>query len=159
MTKTIKFLSLPLLVLLLFTFSCERDDDDDDDSLTDTLIENPEVCLVEIDGSFVLVDLDSEPEFIDGGERGFVNAFYDVIKYPAEARENGVQGTVILSYEITKEGSLENIIIIQDIGAGCGEESKRALDEATPGVSFEPGIFEGNPVRVKKSIPIKFKLQ
>ena len=150
-------MTLTRLTLFLFFsvfLSCAEDDPTFDTSIADA-----DFCLVEIDGEFQDISLDLRPEFLDDGSEGFAIASYGVIKYPSMARENGTQGTCLLNYEITESGTVENIVIVQDPGDGIGEESKRTLSVITEGVSFSPGILNGNAIRVKKRISVKFKLQ
>ena len=99
-----------------------------------------------------------EPEFLDNGQKGFLEAFFGIIKYPAIARENGTEGTVVLEFEISEIGTVENVIIFQDIGDGCGAEAKRSLEVATEGVSYSPGVLNDVNRRVKKRISIRFRL-
>jgi hypothetical protein len=82
-----------------------------------------------------------------------------MISYPAEARENGNEGICIIHYEITSQGAVENISVIQDPGGGIGESAAATIASVTSGISFGPGMLDGNPVRVKKGIEIKFELQ
>ncbi len=144
-----------IFLFLLCAFSCAREDDD----LADAIAEPSDYCRVLINGEFEEVDLDVDPVFIDNGREGLLAATFGVIKYPAIARENRTQGTVIILYEITENGFVENIDIIQDIGDGCGEETKRTLLIVTEGESFSSGMLDGVPRRVQKSFSVKFKLQ
>lgn len=144
-----------IFLFLLCAFSCAREDD----NLADAIAEPSDYCRVLINGEFEEVDLDVDPAFLDNGQEGFLEAVFGVIKYPAIARENKTQGTVVMLYEITENGFVENIDIIQDIGDGCGAEAMRTLEIATEGESFSPGILDGVPRRVQRSIPVKFKLQ
>jgi hypothetical protein len=117
------------------------------------------LCLVLVDGKFEEIELDEKPQYINGGQEGFYHNIYEEITYPAEARENHIQGTCLCNYEITEFGTVENIVITQDPGGGIGNEVIRTIEIVTDGISFEPGIYNGNPVRVKKGLSILFKLQ
>lgn len=149
-------LSFKLFLLVIFglVLSCRNDDPVDE-----FFIEDINANLVLVNGNYQDVELDEEPEFRDGGMEGFINAFYDVINYPAIARENGTMGTVILEYNILETGYVENITIQEDPGDGLGEEARSTLELITEGQSFHPAILNGEPVSVKKRIPVKFKLQ
>lgn len=147
--KTFVFLFACMLASATF-FSCDRDDDDN-------ILK--ETYLVEIDGQFQESPLDEVPVYIDGGEDSFNDALYQTISYPAEAREQGIEGTVCLSYEITAQGSVENIEIVEDVGGGIGQSAKDALEEVTQGVVFTPAILNGLPVRVKMDIKITYRLE
>lgn len=139
-------------LVLLFSWGCDKDKEDL--SVADTGL-----CLVLFHGTFQQFPLDQEPEYLEGGFDGFINRFADNIKYPAYARENGIQGNCVVHYEISEEGIVENEEIIDDPGGGIGEEVLETLEQITPGVSFSPGILFGQPVRVRKELAVKFKLQ
>ena len=125
----------------------------------DSSIYDPGLCLVEINGVFEEVELDQGPIYLNGGYQEFTKAVGKEVKYPAEARANSVEGLCVLNYEITEEGKVENIVAIEDPGAGIGDSSIEAIKSVTVGVSFSPGILDNVPVRVKKELEIKFKLE
>ena len=85
---------------------------------------------------------------------------YNNLKYPANARQKGIQGQCIAQFIVTDNGIIENIKIVRDIGGGCGEEVKRtiALMNNMPN-KWEPGIQDGKPVKVLYTLPVKFKLE
>lgn len=116
-------------------------------------------CEVYIDGAWQITRVSKAPEYLDGGEAGLAMAVLTEIAYPAEARENQVEGTVRLVYEVSLFGTVENITIAEDIGAGCGEEAKRAFGLATDGVSFSPAEIDNMAVRARKEIPVVFRLE
>ncbi len=80
---------------------------------------------------------------------------YQNIKYPSLARENNIQGMVVVQFVVEQDGSISNIKCLRDIGAGCGEEAMRVV-EAMP--NWNPGKQRGRPVRVMFTLPVKFKL-
>ncbi len=77
------------------------------------------------------------------------------VKYPALARENEIEGTVVVSFVVTKYGEIENIEIMRDIGAGCGESVLNAMKKLG---KFYPGKHNGRPVSVIYRLPVKFTL-
>lgn len=83
------------------------------------------------------------------------------IRYPEEARVNNLQGVVAVSCIVEPfSGRITHLQVLKDIGGGCGEEAVRvlkALDEM--GLRWQPGILSGKPVRVRHTIPIRFRLQ
>lgn len=82
------------------------------------------------------------------------------IRYPEEARENNLEGTVVTSFVVEPDGRLSNIKILRDIGGGCGAEAARvlqALDEA--GLRWLPAQREGKPVRMRQALPLRFRLK
>ncbi len=77
------------------------------------------------------------------------------LRYPAIARENGVEGMVVISFIIEKDGSISKPEIKRDIGAGCGQEALRVL-KLMP--EWRPGMQRGRKVRVQYNLPVRFKL-
>lgn len=81
------------------------------------------------------------------------------IRYPQEAREKDLQGTVVVSFVVERDGKMSNLALLKDIGGGCGPEAIRvfkALDEA--GLHFQPGVQGDKVVRSRMNIPLRFKL-
>lgn len=78
------------------------------------------------------------------------------VKYPPVARQNGIQGMVVASFVVEKDGSVSEIEIVRDIGGGCGAEVVKVIKSLE---NFHPAKQNGRPVRVIYRIPIKFKLQ
>lgn len=116
-------------------------------------------CLVQIADTWTLISLDQIPEYLDGGLEGFNLKALSEIRYPSQAREDGIEGIAIIEYEITIDGNVENINITQDPGTGLGNEAKRVLETITEGISFSPAILNNNPVRVKKEFQANFELE
>ena len=77
------------------------------------------------------------------------------IKYPMIAQKNKIEGTVYLQVFIDESGNPNKVIVLKDIGGGCGE----AASEAVQKVKFTPAKMKGAAVKVKLSLPITFKLQ
>ena len=78
------------------------------------------------------------------------------IVYPEEAKEKNIQGTVLISFVIEKNGKITNAKVVRGIGGGCDEEALRVVN-AMP--KWKPGKQNGKNVRVQFALPIKFKLQ
>lgn len=89
-------------------------------------------------------------------EEKLLEFIYRNIQYPAVARDNGVEGMVVLQFVVEKDGSITNIKIVRDIGAGCGEEAKRVVAKMP---KWNPGKQRERPVRVQFTLPVKFVLQ
>lgn len=67
------------------------------------------------------------------------------IIYPAEARKNGVEGTLKVSFTIAEDGSTQNIVIEQSLPDGVDEAVKTGLQK----LRFKPAKFNDKPVAVK----------
>jgi len=85
---------------------------------------------------------------------------YSNIKYPPLARENSVEGTVVVQYIIQKDGTIRDAKILQDIGAECGTEALRVVNMMNEMPErWIPGVQRGKAVAVQYNLPIKFKLE
>jgi len=144
------YLWAAMIIITIGIIGCSDDD---------RIFNEDGLCLVEIDGIFQDVELDEYPEYLNEGNEGFTSGLYLELKYPAEARANGIEGTCLLNYEITEEGRVENIVVIQDPGAGIGNASVQSLFSTTEGISFKAGILNNRSVRVKKDLNIIFRLE
>lgn len=78
------------------------------------------------------------------------------IVYPEEAKEKNIQGTVLVSFVVEKNGKITDAKVVRGIGGGCDEEALRVVN-AMP--KWKPGKQNGKNVRVQFALPIKFKLQ
>lgn len=93
-------------------------------------------------------------------EGKMVEFLYKNLKYPAIARENGVEGMCVVQFTVEKDGTVTDAQLARDIGAGCGQESLRVVEMMnTQGIKWIPGKQRGNSVRVRFTLPVKFKLQ
>jgi protein TonB len=110
--------------------------------------------VVEENPNQIFTAVEQVPTF-PGGDAGFNKYLSKNIRYPAIARENNVQGRVIVQFVVEKDGSLTDIKVVRGIGSGCDEEAVRAL-KASP--KWKPGIQNGRPVRVQYSVPVSFAL-
>lgn len=81
---------------------------------------------------------------------------YDHVSYPSFARQNRIEGTVVVSFVVDQSGEVQNVEIMRDIGGGCGAEVTRVIDKLG---KFYPGKQNGRPVSVIYRLPVKFKLQ
>ena len=88
-----------------------------------------------------------------GGVEALIAFLSKNVTYPQEARETGTQGIVYVTFVVEKDGSLSDIKILQDIGAGCGEEAVRVI-KAMP--KWIPAKQKGEKVRMQFNLPIKF---
>ena len=77
------------------------------------------------------------------------------IKYPGIARENGIQGMVVLKFIINKKGEMSDVEVLRSVGGGCTKEAIRVV-KSMP--NWIPGEQRGRPVKVMFRLPIKFKL-
>ena len=77
------------------------------------------------------------------------------IKYPTLAKQKNIEGKVIISFIVEKNGTLSDIRTIKDIGEGCGDEGVRIV-KLMP--KWKPAKQKGQPVRQQFLLPISFVL-
>ena len=73
----------------------------------------------------------------------------------SKAIENGVQGTVYVSFVVESDGRINEAKVLRGIGSGCDEEALRVV-KSMP--NWTPGTQRGKPVRVRYNLPIRFHL-
>jgi protein TonB len=110
--------------------------------------------VVEENPNQIFTAVEQAPTF-PGGDGAFGKYLGKNIRYPAIARENNVQGRVVLTFVVERDGSLTDIKVLRSLGSGTDEEAVRVL-KASP--KWKPGIQNGRPVRVQYSIPVNFTL-
>ena len=102
----------------------------------------------------VFTMVEDQPEFPGG-----ISAFYEYIgenlKYPALAKELGVEGRVFVQFVIDKDGSVTEVQSVKGIGSGCDQEAVRVMESAP---NFIPGRQRDQAVKVRMVLPIVFKL-
>ena len=94
------------------------------------------------------------PEF-PGGKEALMKFISENVKYPKEAEEKGLQGRVVVRYVIEKDGSISEVEIAKSVNEYLDAEAIRVVN-AMP--KWIPGKQKGEPVRVKFTIPITFRL-
>jgi protein TonB len=85
---------------------------------------------------------------------------YKNLKYPAIARENGVEGMAVIQFVVEKDGSVAGAKIVRDPGAGTGTAALKIVEAMNSmGSKWTPGKQRGRPVKVQYTLPVKFKLE
>ncbi len=158
MKKNIK--NIICLIVIASIFACtpknEKLHKTKSNNQTNSSIENEAIYYVFTDEGFLELKLDREPKPM-GGEKNFLKTMYMNIQYPAEARNKGIQGAVQIEVVINESGQMESAEIKKGIGGGCDEEALKVVKLAGKS-GFEPAIKNGQAVKVKYDIPVKFKL-
>lgn len=100
--------------------------------------------------------LAEEMPFFPGGDAERLIFLSENIKYPQQATELGIQGTVYLQFVVDSKGNITDVKILRGIGGGCEEEAMRVI-KMMP--QWHPGRQNGKAVRVLYTMPVNFKLQ
>ncbi|MFN3529509.1 MAG: energy transducer TonB [Bacteroidia bacterium] len=91
-----------------------------------------------------------------GGDQALLEYMAKNTKYPPLARENGLQGIVVVTFVVDEKGNINNVQVLRGIGGGCDEEAIRVVKSMPP---WKPGKQRGLPVRVQYNLPFRFTLR
>ena len=109
----------------------------------------------EEEANAVFMNVQEMPSF-PGGDAARKKYLARNLRYPAQAAEEGIQGTVYVSFVVKTNGSLSDIKIIKGIGGGCDQEAMRVVKKMP---SWNPGYQNGRKVAVLFNMPVYFRLQ
>ena len=110
--------------------------------------------VVEEDQPFLIAE--TMPSFQGGDLNTFRAWVQQNVKFPQIALENGIQGRVVLSFVIEKDGRLTNIQVLQTPDRSLSEEAVRVLSKSP---KWTPGKQRNQVVRVKYTLPVDFRVQ
>lgn len=96
--------------------------------------------------------VDKYPEF-EGGMAEWAKYIRKNLRYPEAAMEREIQGKVMVSFVVEKDGSISDVSILKGIGGGCDEEAMRVIKKSP---KWKAGIQQNNKVRVRYTMPISF---
>lgn len=102
------------------------------------------------------MDIVGQKPAFPGGDAALQRYLKDNLRYPAAARENDIEGTVYLGFVVNTDGSIVDIKVLRSVAGGCTEEAVRVV-KGMP--KWQAGINNGHKVRVRMTIPIKFRMQ
>ncbi len=115
------------------------------------VIEEPKVVE---EKTYEMFDIQKPPSF-PGGEAELMKFLNKNIEYPALAKENNIQGVAVLTFVVNKDGSVSDVAIVKEIGGGCGKEAVRVV-KTMP--KWSAGEANGHPVKVRFTLPVRFRL-
>ena len=95
------------------------------------------------------------PQF-SGGIEAMLKYLAENVRYPKEAEEKSLQGRVIATFVVEKDGSISRAKVVKSVDPLLDEEALRVVNSMP---NWTPGRQNGEPVAVKYTIPISFRLQ
>lgn len=95
------------------------------------------------------------PATFPGGEAALVKYIAEHLKYPAAAREQNIQGKVVVKFTIDKEGKAVRPVILKSLSEECDQEALRIV-QSLP--RFTPATQNGHPVETTLQLPFRFSL-
>lgn len=103
----------------------------------------------------IFVTVEKMPSF-PGGDAALLQYLGKNIKYPTISAEGGIQGRVIVQFVVDKDGAITNPVVVRSVDAYLDKEALRVIN-AMP--KWTPGKQRNQPVRVKYTLPVMFRLQ
>jgi protein TonB len=114
----------------------------------------PEETVQLMTEPFIVVE--EMPMFPDGGEAGLLKWIGEHTQYPEIAKENNIQGKVIVRFCVTAKGGVNQVSILKGVDPELDKEALRVVSILPP---FKPGKQGGKPVPVWYMVPINFTLK
>lgn len=103
-----------------------------------------------------IFDVVEEMPHFPGGPAALQAFLSSNTKYPVVAQENGVQGRVIVSFVVERDGSITDVRVVRSVDPSLDREASRVV-RSMP--RWSPGKQNGSAVRVKYTVPVVFRLQ
>ena len=103
--------------------------------------------------TFVVVE--QMPEY-PGGQQALFKFLSENVHYPKEAKDNGIQGRVICSFVVDKDGTVRDVEVVRSGGSPLLDDEAARVISLMP--KWKPGVQRGKPVRVKYTVPVNFRL-
>ncbi|MEX0748017.1 MAG: M56 family metallopeptidase [Rhodothermales bacterium] len=97
----------------------------------------------------VFVIVENMPELVGG-----LASIQANLRYPESAKNEGVEGRVIVQFIVDEEGRVEDVKAVNNLHPDLDAAAVAAVRSA----KFKPGLQDGQPVKVKMSLPMTFKL-
>jgi protein TonB len=90
-----------------------------------------------------------------GGDEGLIKFITTHLVYPPAAVENNVEGKVLVQFVVDRQGYVKDVKVFRSVN--------RELDSAAISVvklmpRWTPGSQDGEPVNVRYSLPVTFRL-
>ena len=99
--------------------------------------------------------IEKKPTFQGEDAGTFARWVTQHLSYPAEAKADGLQGRVMVSFDICEDGAVRNVRVLRSVHETLDAEAVRVISSSP---KWEPGIQDGKPVKVSFQFPVIFKL-
>lgn len=92
---------------------------------------------------------DRAPQIVGGKGSLYLN-----INYPERAREQGVEGRLVLEFLVEADGSVTDIEVAKSLHPLCDSAAVNGIRS----VEFIPAKLDGDPVPIRLRLPVRFEL-
>lgn len=100
--------------------------------------------------------VEEKPSFMGGDANVFSQWVNERLVYPEIAKDNGIQGRVLLQFTIEANGKLDNVKVLRGVDASLDKEAVRVVSSSP---RWAPGMVDGEAVRVTYTFPVIFGLR
>ena len=100
--------------------------------------------------------VEKKPKFQGGDANDFSKWVNSKLVYPEIAKENGVQGRVVLQFTVNPDGSVSNVKVLRGVDASLDKEAVRVVSSSP---KWEPGRQRDRAVKVTYTFPVIFQLR
>lgn len=135
-------------------FTLTKEDNSNDINLIKSLFPLCDAKLVSVPSIKVGEQIDDMPVFTGGWEE-LMFFLRQNVNYPQDALKQGIEGTVVVHFTISKDGSTKDINIVRSLFPSCDAEAVRVVSIMPKWV---PGKLKGKPVDAIYTLPLSFKL-
>jgi TonB family protein len=100
--------------------------------------------------------IEVKPTF-NGGDAGEFSKWVNGnLRYPENAKNDGIQGRIVLQFTIGKDGKLGDVKVLRGVDPDLDAEAVRVVSSSP---DWTPGYVKGEPVRVTYTFPVIFQLR
>lgn len=104
--------------------------------------------------SFKYRSLESQPEYAAGFPE-MMKAIYQNLRYPEKAMTFGIEGVVVVSFMVTKDGAIQDTQVKHGLIRECDVEAMRVVKLLK---TWYPGMQRGAPMNARFNLPVKFAI-
>src|SRR5262245_60404881 len=101
----------------------------------------------------ILTVVEQPPSFV-GGPEAMYKFIGENFKYPIEALQNEITGSVFVQFVVNENGAVSDAKVIKGIGDACDQEALRIVNLMP---NWNPGKQDGKPVSTRFVLPFRFK--
>ena len=158
-------LMLPVVALsVIVSSACKQDTNTEmdvntkDAPPTDVYWDIEEYEIGEADSTDeVFMVVEEMPEF-PGGEEALLEYLRSNLQYPERCKENNIQGRVLVTFVINKDGKIVDPAVVKSAGPEGVELDVEALRVVSSMPTWTPGKQRGEAVCVKYTVPVTFRM-
>ena len=106
------------------------------------------------DDDYIAYKVEEKASYV-GGKTAFMEYLRKNLTYPQKALDANIQGSVILTFIVNKDGSISDIRVVRSVDPDIDKEAVRLVKGMK---NWNPGKVHNKPVRSKYTLPILFKI-